>query len=166
MPHFCDCFDVLVTPTCVSCSADGSQFALTIWSGVKHEDMWRLTWNLEVWSRGGISAMSTDLKRDNSGHIANWAVAERHPLQDLCEGTGHKKVADPYCISPYHTASHSITQQQDRILYLIVDMHHQTISNYCSLQISSIISRSVWICWQDPRMSEAGDGTDWDTIMI
>lgn len=51
--------------------------------------------------------MSTDLKRDNSGHIANWAVAERHPLQDLCEGTGHKKVADPYCISPYHTASHS-----------------------------------------------------------
>eukprot|EP00435_Cladocopium_sp_Y103_P071701 s90_g38.t1 len=46
---------------------------------------------LEVWSRGGIEAMSTDLKRDNSGHVANWAVAERHPLQDLCEGTGHQK---------------------------------------------------------------------------
>lgn len=47
--------------------------------------------------------MSTDLKRDNSGHIANWAVAERHPLQDLCEGTGHKK-------SRIHIAYRRITQ--------------------------------------------------------
>ena len=78
--------------------------------------------------------MSTDLKRDNSGHTANWAVAERHPLQDLCEGTGHQKVADPQCISLYH----AVTSYSSKMGYLMVDMHHPTTVSFIYCQPSVV----------------------------
>ena len=80
--------------------------------------------------------MSTDLKRDNSGHTANglWQRGIRFRICAKELDTKKSRIHSAYrFIMLYHTASYS-----SKMGYLMVDMHHPTTVSFIYCQPSVV----------------------------